>query len=65
MIAFVRGLHLDPKLVRTILTAAVTWAVLKLGLSVDDPNVAAGVSLLVGAAVGYVTKNAGSALRKK
>lgn len=55
---------LDNKLLTTVLTAAITRAVLAIGLDVEDPLVGTTISLIVGAAVGYFTPNEGTDLRQ-
>lgn len=56
-------MNLDPKLVVTVVTAALTRAVLALGLSVDDPLVGTVISLAAGAVAGYLVPNEGTVLR--
>lgn len=56
-------LPIDNKLLTTLLTIALTRAVLAVGLDVEDPLVGTGISLLVGLAVGYFTPNEGTVLR--
>jgi hypothetical protein len=53
----------DNKLLTSLLTTAITRAVLAIGLNVDDPLVGTAISLAVGAIVGYLTPNEGSVLR--
>lgn len=53
---------LDPKLVAGVLTNAVTFLALKVGLDVT-PVVAGYISVAVGAVVAFLVKNEGSLLR--
>lgn len=59
--SFLRSL--DPKLVATVLTFALTRLVLELGIA-WDPTVEAIVSGVVAAVVGYLTPNDGTVLRE-
>lgn len=63
----VRGVaqRIDPKLLATTATAALTWVVVHVGLSADDPAVVLFVPIAVGAIVGWLVPNAASGLTNR
>lgn len=56
---------IDPKLITTTTSTAVTWVIVKVGLNADDPLVVAVVPIVVGAIVGWLTRNAASGLQDR
>lgn len=61
MPAFLRSL--DPKLVTTLVTAALVRLALELGVAENDPLLQGVIALAVAAVVGYRTSNDGTVLR--
>lgn len=55
--------QLDPKLVTTLLSAAIVRLGLELGVAESDPLLQGFIALAVAAVVGYLTPNSGTVLR--
>jgi uncharacterized membrane protein len=52
----------DPKVLASGATSAVTWLVVNVGLNVHDPLIAAAIPIVAGALAGFLTSNAASSL---
>lgn len=63
MLNFLRSL--DPKLIATIVTTAITRLAFEVGIPGDDPLLQSAVALAAGAVAGWLWPNEGTLLREE